>query len=275
MKGRKQLLLMTSISVLTACGGGGGGKEESSTPAAGSVVEIAATTPGSASSSGYNTRDLAYNINIIFDNNNWSVTGVSTISAAHLTGTNSGLDVSDTDKVSSYVDGEELVLNENWDSVNGSYYTFPLTRDANIYEFKFTRGDVIVVEGSIDSLPEYIHAVGTASGNDVHIEITENSEHIYTYNAESLECKSAGDYGYYTIESNFYVGNDAVLLTDDYRKSIVDAFGVEIGDLQASYESCNVSVFLVAESQRINITKSHRNIGIHPISIHLVEVPLF
>ncbi|NGN99553.1 hypothetical protein G5S52_18445 [Grimontia sp. S25] len=274
MKSKKGLLILASMSALSACGGGGGGDGVTS-PNTGDIVSIPATTPGSQTSSGYDTKDLSYSINIVYDNNFNTVTGTATIAAYNSTGRIKGLLVSDTDKISAHADGSALMLEDNWNDIMGNHYTFPISRTANIYEFTFARGDVTVAEGSIDSLPDYIFANGVANGNDIHIEITESANHIYSYNAEMLQCRVAGEYSYDIIKHNVFIDEDTTRLNSDYRNSIINMFGYNFSELQNDYESCKVSVLLLARSEAINVTESHRNIGIHAFSTHMVEVPLF
>ncbi|PSU35646.1 hypothetical protein [Photobacterium lutimaris] len=270
----KGLIASLPVLFITACGGGGGGSEgtNDNTANAGSVISLPATTQNSEASSGHNTSQLNFNTNITVDSSDHSVYGTTKI--YNYSNPQKGLFIDHKDKIELFADGKKVTLTEDFSINFGTSYSYTLPNNASSYEFRYTRNDEFVSEGSLDSLPQTFGASGTVNGEEVSITLDKSANHTYEYILESLICKYNVD-DITALAKHIDSRDGEGMLTDDYHKNIALLFDTNIDDLKTEFSTCSVEVFFSSKSESINTDLSSKNISIFATSTQIIEVELF
>lgn len=271
----KFTLVAITSSILMGCGGGGGGggSDTSSESSSSNVVSIPATSSNSLSTSGHNTKDLNFNTNIVVDSNTGDVTGISLV--YNYNNSSLGLLVDNTDEIQIIADGQTVSTTLGSQVFSGDYYSYNLPDNVSVYEFRYTRGGVVVGEASLSSLPLAFDAVGTNNGDTIDVVLTREANHTYKYAVESLMCSADAGQTFNSVSSNYYLEDDEGVLTGDYSRSLSDAFNQTSANLQTSYDNCYVDILFYARLQNMNLSESSANIDVFAASQNATRITLF
>ncbi|MGF1865426.1 hypothetical protein L4D15_09110 [Enterovibrio norvegicus] len=270
----KFTLVAITSSILMGCGGGGGGGSDTSSESSSSnVVSIPATSSNSLSTSGHNTKDLNFNTNIVVDSNTGDVTGISLV--YNYNNSSLGLLVDNTDEIQIIADGQTVSTTLGSQVFSGDYYSYNLPDNVSVYEFRYTRGGVVVGEASLSSLPLAFDAVGTNNGDTIDVVLTREANHTYKYAVESLMCSADAGQTFNSVSSNYYLEDDEGVLTGDYSRSLSDAFNQTSANLQTSYDNCYVDILFYARLQNMNLSESSANIDVFAASQNATRITLF
>ncbi|MFL7009444.1 hypothetical protein [Enterovibrio norvegicus] len=272
----KFTLVAITSSILMGCGGGGGGgggSDTSSESSSSNVVSIPATSSNSLSTSGHNTKDLNFNTNIVVDSNTGNVTGISLV--YNYNNSSLGLLVDNTDEIQIIADGQTVSTTLGSQVFSGDHYSYNLPDNVSVYEFRYTRGGVVVGEASLSSLPLAFDAVGTNNGDTIDVVLTREANHTYKYAVESLMCSADAGQTFNSVSSNYYLEDDEGVLTGDYSRSLSDAFNQTSANLQTSYDNCYVDILFYARLQNMNLSESSANIDVFAASQNATRITLF
>ncbi|WP_163390311.1 hypothetical protein [Enterovibrio norvegicus] len=270
----KFTLVAITSSILMGCGGGGGGGSDTSSESSSSnVVSIPATSSNSLSTSGHNTKDLNFNTNIVVDSNTGNVTGISLV--YNYNNSSLGLLVDNTDEIQIIADGQTVSTTLGSQVFSGDHYSYNLPDNVSVYEFRYTRGGVVVGEASLSSLPLAFDAVGTNNGDTIDVVLTREANHTYKYAVESLMCSADAGQTFNSVSSNYYLEDDEGVLTGDYSRSLSDAFNQTSANLQTSYDNCYVDILFYARLQNMNLSESSANIDVFAASQNATRITLF